>query len=144
MILLQFVSISKYLSLIVIAVGFLFVTIFHFGAKEERYRDTIKTMSNQNKEVSNIDLESVAPKLIPSGTVIGVPERNIADEKKMKTWRDWLKDSRFYRTGILYISTRLSFNVFQSFLVLYLTDALHFQKVGIFLCFIFLFYLPGK
>jgi len=50
--------------------------------------------------------------------------------EKFKTWKDWLKDSRFYKTGVLYMCTRLAINISQSFLVLYLTDALHFQKVS--------------
>ena len=122
----------KYLSLIVIAVGFVFVTIFHFGTKEEKYRDSSKVSSNKKNEASNIDLESVASNSTHSDSASDISGEKIGNEMKLKTWRDWLKDSRFYKTGVLYMCTRLSINVFQSFLALYLTDGLHFQKVGIF------------
>eukprot|EP00111_Clytia_hemisphaerica_P004100 TCONS_00011719-protein len=101
----------KYLSLVVVAVGFFFVTIFHFGTKEEKYCPP-----------SSHDLESADTNSEGSTTT---------NKDKIKTWKDWLRDSRFYKTGLLYMCTRLSINIFQSFLVLYLTDALHFQKEAI-------------
>ena len=105
-----------------IAVGFFFVTIFHFGTKEEKYR-----------EPSN-DVESTASSPIPDDTISTSTDLSTSTvsqqvEEKLKTWKDWLKDARFYKTGVLYMCTRLAINVFQSFLVLYLTDSLHFQKV---------------
>lgn len=97
----------KYLTVIVICVGIVFVVIFHVGTKEEitvsERKNDIETPSSNKKQQQVI--------------------------MKKKTWKQWMKDSRFYKTGLLYMCTRLAINVYQSFFVLYLTDALHFNKV---------------
>ena len=112
-----------------IAVGFFFVTIFHFGTKEEKYREP---SNNSTKKNADSDVESTASSPIPEDTVSTSTDLSTSTQEggeKLKMWKDWLKDARFYKTGLLYMCTRLAINIFQSFLVLYLTDALHFQKV---------------
>lgn len=99
----------KYLSVIVVAVGLVFVLIFHFGTKEE-------ITKKEKSKRSDIESPSTA-----SSCCNG----------KKKSWKIWMKDSRFYKTGLLYMCTRLAINVYQSFFVLYLTDALHFNKVSL-------------
>ena len=98
----------KYLSIIVICVGFLFTIIFHVGTKEER--------TWESKDVNN-DVEATK-----------TPIKQSKQDKK--TWKQWLKDPNFYKMGLLYMCTRLTINIFQSFFVLYLTDSLHFNKVS--------------
>ncbi|XP_067023223.1 major facilitator superfamily domain-containing protein 12-like [Acropora muricata] len=48
-----------------------------------------------------------------------------------KTWKDWLKDPAFYKTGLVFTCSRLLINVSQSYFPLYLTETLKFQKEAI-------------
>ena len=100
----------KYLSFIVIGVGLLFTVIFHIGTKEA-------ITSGKENARNTEDVEAT--------------KSEVVNQNDKKTWKDWLKDSRFYKTGLLYMCTRLTINIYQSFFVLYLTDALHFNKVNI-------------
>lgn len=96
----------KYLSIIVICVGVIFTIIFHVGTKEAA-TTTIK---------KKCDIETSAA------------SKNT--KKEVKTWKEWLKDLKFYKTGLLYMCTRLTINIFQTFFVIYLTDGVHFDKVS--------------
>lgn len=54
-----------------------------------------------------------------------------ASKGGQKTWKDWLKDPAFYKTGLVYTCSRLVVNVSQSYLPLYLTETLKFEKEAI-------------
>ena len=127
---------SQYLTIIVITVGVCFATIFHFGIKEEKYRkpSSRDTSTERNSNAVNYNIESTVSFPIPDDTIstsINLPSSTVSQQKggKLKTWKDWLKDIRFYKTALVYVCTRLAINVYQSFHVLYLTDVLRFQKV---------------
>ncbi|XP_027059018.1 major facilitator superfamily domain-containing protein 12-like isoform X2 [Pocillopora damicornis] len=54
-----------------------------------------------------------------------------ASKGGQRTWKDWLKDPAFYKTGLVYTCSRLVVNVSQSYLPLYLTETLKFEKEAI-------------
>ncbi|XP_065566090.1 major facilitator superfamily domain-containing protein 12-like isoform X2 [Artemia franciscana] len=80
---------------IAVAIGATFSAIFFFGVKE-------------NRDVTN---ES--------------QERTHSQEKQLKGILDWLKEWKFYKVAILYMSTRLFVNLSQVYLPLYLQDTLN-------------------
>lgn len=146
------------LAFIVTGVGFLFSFIFHVGTYEEK-KTAVKgkhiSESIHHDLVFWSSLSLTAPIVYSTGmesadgirgsisyeeltepgetsyrsieTVDSTPHH----QDKGKNWKKWLKDGRLYKTGILYMFTRLSVNVFQSYFALYLTDALHFNKEAI-------------
>ena len=116
-----------------VGIGFVFILIFHFGTKEEKYRkQSSKDTSIQRN--NNVDVESTISSPIPDDTISISTDSSASpvsqqEEDNLKTWKDWLKDSRLYKTAVIYMCTRMAINVYKSFFALYLTDALHFRKV---------------
>ena len=77
-----------------------------------------------------MDVESIKSSPVPDDTIsISTSTVSQQGEDKLKTWKDWLKDIRLYKTALIYMCTRMAINVFKAFFALYLTDALHFRKV---------------
>ncbi|CAG2110028.1 unnamed protein product, partial [Medioppia subpectinata] len=95
--------------LIVMAIGFVFSLIFHFGVKE---RPKNRLTSNQTvstaQESGDFNLPSI--------------------ETHLK-WNHWFKESQFYKVGLLYMGTRLCINLTQVYTPLFLQDSLHLKKL---------------
>lgn len=132
-------SVSKQfmiLAFIVIGTGFVFSLIFHIGTKEERY---VKVKTTKTTDKYTPSIENITPISSDGKSDVSVESANsgntdktvVVKVSKGRTWKAWLKDSRLYKTALMYMSTRLAINVFQSYFALYLTDALHFKKEAI-------------
>ncbi|XP_057310021.1 major facilitator superfamily domain-containing protein 12-like [Hydractinia symbiolongicarpus] len=140
-------SVSKQfmiLAFIVVSTGFVFSLIFHIGTKERRHKMDEIEKETVTKFVTFVPigkcgLKRFSTKSFNQETVSSVKSSSSNDVDKTiainngkgKTWKDWLKDIRLYKTALMYMSTRLAINVFQSYFALYLTDALHFKKEAI-------------
>lgn len=97
-----------YLSLIVSIVGLLFQVVFHLGTNEHKRRRT--------RVASSFSAEERAP----------IPESIDFRHE----WMTYLKSTRFYTVGILYMSTRLIINMFQVYVPMYLTNSINLNKVS--------------
>jgi len=136
------------LAFIVCGTGLFFTILFHVGVKEKPHKEIA---TNTDNEASGGDLQKDTTEVNNNRKIFYIGD-NTDDDKinkqieqfyetidkgtkdtvsSEKRWKDWLKDSAFYKTGFMYMFTRLSINVFQSFFVLYLTDALDFNKEAI-------------
>ncbi len=91
----------QYLALIMLSVGSLFQVIFHIGTNE-------KSLMREE------DIDETI-------------ETNINNEKM--DWIGYLKCSRFYILAILYMCTRLTVNMTQVYLPMYITDTIQLDKV---------------
>lgn len=88
-------------SLIVIAIGFVFSLIFHIGVREKSCEQM-----NQSNEIVETDSKPV----------------NIV-------WRQWLTQAQFYKVALLYMGTRLTINLTQIYTPNYLQETLQLPKV---------------
>ena len=95
---------------IVMAIGLFFSVVFHLGVKE-RPQSGATTSSSSTSNEDSIDF------CLPSA------------ETHLK-WRNWLKESQFYKVALLYMGTRLCVNLTQVYIPLFLQDSLHLKKVN--------------
>lgn len=110
------------LSLIVVAIGFLFSIVFHWGTIEPATSTT-----GERKELTEEPLDEHSS---DQSLCVEIVERD-APSHKPKTWRQWFKDPKFYAMGVVYTCSRITVNVSQSYFPFYLTETLHFQKEAI-------------
>ncbi|KAJ7370165.1 Major facilitator super domain-containing protein 12 [Desmophyllum pertusum] len=93
--------------------------------------DKSKTPSSCSDELTTSSIESTLEKK----EIEDVAKEAIIDRSEpngsQRTWKDWLKDPAFYKTGLIYTCSRLVVNVSQSYLPLYLTETLKFEKEAI-------------
>lgn len=102
-------NVFRNLVFIVMGIGFLFSCIFHFGVKEKPRGRTASNLVNGLYDDS-VDFSS--------------PQTHLK-------WRNWLKESQFYKVGLLYMGTRLCLNLTQVYTPLFLQDSLHLKKDSI-------------
>ncbi len=93
----------QYLALIMLSVGALFQVVFHVG-------------TNEKCLVREEDIDQTL-------------EANINHDKL--DWAGYLKCSRFYTLAVLYMCTRLTVNMTQVYLPMYITDTLQLDKVRV-------------
>lgn len=110
------------LSLIVVAIGFVFSFVFHWGTIEPASSTTCK-----REELTQEPLDEQSSDQSPCVEIV---ERDTPSHKP-KTWRQWFKDPRFYVMGVVYTCSRITVNVSQSYFPFYLTETLRFQKEAI-------------
>lgn len=101
----------------VIAIGSFFVVVFHIFVKEKP--------ANYSTEISRS----------PSTVTDGTSRSNLATQSFEVSvhlrWKDWFKESQFYKIGLLYMSTRLYVNLSQVYIPLYLQDSLGLHRKSI-------------
>ncbi|XP_020619286.1 major facilitator superfamily domain-containing protein 12-like [Orbicella faveolata] len=96
--------------------------------------EKLQTPSSCSDELTSSAVSSIESTLEKNETENVIKEeiicRNAANGTP-RTWKDWLKDPAFYKTGLIYTCSRLVVNVSQSYLPLYLTETLKFEKEAI-------------
>ncbi|XP_062308591.1 major facilitator superfamily domain containing 12b [Osmerus eperlanus] len=104
------IPIFRDLSLIVLAIGAVFSLVFHLGTRE----------TGPAREESGREEEEE-----------GQPLLSLNQETSSQTllqWNHWLKEPAFYQVAFLYMCTRLMVNLSQTYMSMYLTNALLLPK----------------
>jgi len=108
------IEVFRYVSLGIVGIGGLFALFFHFAVKEKTDRRaeaaTGRSQANRASVVSE------------SSTIEAVP---------IMTWKDWFKEPQYYQVGLLYMLTRLIYNVSQVFIPYYVSKTLKLDKIHI-------------
>ncbi|KAM9848868.1 major facilitator superfamily domain-containing protein 12 [Aulostomus maculatus] len=98
------IPLFRMLAFIMLGIGTLFSLIFHIGTKEKK-SGTVR----ENRLLTSSPLQEPLP-----GPVF--------------EWKNWLKEPSFYQVAFLYMCTRLTVNLSQAYVSLYLTNSLMLPK----------------
>nr|XP_027207846.1 major facilitator superfamily domain-containing protein 12-like [Penaeus vannamei]XP_027207848.1 major facilitator superfamily domain-containing protein 12-like [Penaeus vannamei]XP_027207849.1 major facilitator superfamily domain-containing protein 12-like [Penaeus vannamei]XP_027207850.1 major facilitator superfamily domain-containing protein 12-like [Penaeus vannamei]XP_027207851.1 major facilitator superfamily domain-containing protein 12-like [Penaeus vannamei]XP_027207852.1 major faci len=114
----------RYIVFIVLAIGCLFVTLFHVMVKEDNLPDyaTWQRVAINNAEASEPS-QAEGTNVASSSACVPVHCRMTAT--------DWLKDRQFYQVAFLYMGTRLFCNLTQAYVPIYLQDSLHLSEESV-------------
>lgn len=114
----------RYIVFIVLAIGCLFVTLFHVMVKEDNLPDyaTWQRVAINNAEASEPSQAE--------GTNVSSSSACVPVHCRM-TATDWLKDRQFYQVAFLYMGTRLFCNLTQAYVPIYLQDSLHLSEESV-------------
>ncbi|XP_069990072.1 major facilitator superfamily domain-containing protein 12 isoform X4 [Penaeus vannamei] len=114
----------RYIVFIVLAIGCLFVTLFHVMVKEDNLPDyaTWQRVAINNAEASEPSQAE--------GTNVSSSSACAPVHCRM-TATDWLKDRQFYQVAFLYMGTRLFCNLTQAYVPIYLQDSLHLSEESV-------------
>ncbi|XP_047489327.1 major facilitator superfamily domain-containing protein 12-like isoform X2 [Penaeus chinensis] len=112
----------RYIVFIVLAIGCLFVTVFHVLVKEDNLPDydtwqRVAINNAEASEASQAEGTTAAPVCVPVHCRM--------------TATDWLKDRQFYQVAFLYMGTRLFCNLTQAYIPIYLQDSLHLSEESV-------------
>lgn len=88
------------------------------------------TLGDVSDEVSNRNLEVIPSR--PSAELETEPEaKSMIDTSDDIPWTTWLKDGLFYRIGLLYIASHVSYNLTLGYIPLFLQYTLKANKVSL-------------
>ncbi|KAK3701738.1 hypothetical protein QZH41_018885, partial [Actinostola sp. cb2023] len=132
------------LSLVIVAFGFVFSFVFHWGTNEpcptERQSPARGDFKVIRRKASSRDLyvlrryTETSMEYLSQQAEFGssLPTGSMSENGAgSRSWRQWLNDPDVYKLAVVYICARVVITIVQFYLVLYVTDTLHLHKESI-------------